>query len=185
MNSCHVVGQRSDCFLAVPLVYLNAINSKNSKPRSGQRGGLGGNDVAHDRKIAIAQFRLIREKGENIYAPKDAPSRAHAAARSHGTTSTPGASKGATRSLSRLYTRSSSFSRPLSHLLTERSTCFAEKSSLSEVKTGRIRRHDGSILDAYRSSRPRTARFRPLGAENDLAWGHRKKISRPCRHSSP
>ena len=27
VNSCYVVGQRSDYFLAVPLVYLNAINS--------------------------------------------------------------------------------------------------------------------------------------------------------------
>ena len=138
-----------------------------------------------DPEIAIAQFRLILRKRGNTYAPKDAPSRAHAAARSHGTASTPGASNGAMRSLSRVYTRSSSFCRPLSHLLTERSTCFAEKSSPSEVKTGRIGRHDGPSFDAYRSSRPRTARFRPLGAENDLARGHRKTISRSCSHSSP
>ena len=64
---------------------------------------------------------------DNIYAPKDAPSRAHAAARSHGTASTPGASNGAMRSLSTDDSRFSSFCRPLSHLLTERSTCFAEK----------------------------------------------------------
>ena len=97
------------------------------------------------------------------------------AAASHGTASTTGASKGPMRCLSSDYRRLSSFDRPLSHLLTERSTCFAEKASLSKVKTGRMRWHDEPAFDAHQTACPKTAQIRPHGAENELATGARKK----------